>query len=91
MKKEEKQKSKTPFVLCLIGVILGFFFTIKGIVSYFLLKNIGGGPFNEFFNNFGFDFSSFLLYSFIANIFGFLICIVLLFYIINLTSPHSSS
>ncbi|MFP4403511.1 MAG: hypothetical protein ACLFPJ_04125 [Candidatus Woesearchaeota archaeon] len=73
-------KSKIPFILTLIGIILGFFGSIFGIIHYLLFKTINQ-EFDNFFSSFGFNFELLLKFNLITSIIGIIICFILIFYI----------
>ena len=78
---------KTPFILVLIGVILGGITSAWKIISYFIAKAIMGsmGSIYGSFNLFGFDYSSLLLLSLIRGIIGLIVTIILAFYLLRIS------
>lgn len=77
-------KQKAPFVLGLIGVIIGFLLSIQQIFSYFIFKNFQSGWFGNFFNVFGVDINSILLLSLISAVIGLVIGVVITIYLIKI-------
>ncbi len=78
-------KTKAPFIFALVGVILGFVFSLIGFLQYFLFRNYYQGFFSEFFNASGMDFSAILTWMLISSIIGMILSLILIFYVVRLS------
>lgn len=76
---------KTPYILVLIGVILGFFVSLLNIFKYFLFKSEMFGLFSDFYSLSGFDFDILLKISLIMSFIGILFSIILIFYVVKIS------
>ncbi|MBU0760576.1 MAG: hypothetical protein KJ600_06425 [Nanoarchaeota archaeon] len=72
-------KSKAPFVLVLIGVILGLLLSLMRIVSYFVLKRIDWSVSDSLQM-----FEGLMLWHLILSITGIILSLVLIFYVVRI-------
>lgn len=81
-------KSKAPFVLALIGLIVGGLFSLFGIFHYFIFKSLSQQEFfKELFDVFsamGINFEVMLLWSLISSIIGLIISLALIFFVVKI-------
>tara|TARA_Y100000310_G_scaffold151207_1_gene150741 strand:- start:1336 stop:1740 length:405 start_codon:yes stop_codon:yes gene_type:complete len=79
-------KSKAPFILILIGIIIGFLASLIGIVQYFMFKSIetNQGAISEFFGGAGVNLGTMMGWALISSIIGLVLSIVLIFYLIKI-------
>ncbi len=78
-------KSKTPYILTLIGVILGFITSFITILQYFFFKSFGQDFVNSFFNGIEFNINIILNFILISSILGLLFSVILTFYVVRLS------
>ncbi|NMB67006.1 hypothetical protein GYA25_03030 [Candidatus Woesearchaeota archaeon] len=78
-------KSKTPFIWALIGLIVGFFTSLNGIVQYLMFKSSNQGFFNEISNSLKINFEAIMTWKLISSILGLVLSVLLIFYVIKLS------
>jgi formate hydrogenlyase subunit 3/multisubunit Na+/H+ antiporter MnhD subunit len=83
-------ESKTPSIIFLVGIILGFITSISGLIEYFVLKSIGFkffGNMEQFFQIVEFS----LTWTLIASIIGIILSIICIFYLNRLKKSQSKN
>lgn len=84
IKKEAgKDISKVPFILILIGVILGGLAELSRVFSYFIIK-YAKSEIPDAFATLGMDISIFTTWMLVSGLLGVLITIILIFYLIKI-------
>lgn len=83
-------KSKTPSILVLVGIILGFLSSIIGLIEYFILKSVGFKLFGDFKLFFQIAELS-ITWILIASVIGIILSIVSIFYLKKLKKSQSKS
>jgi uncharacterized BrkB/YihY/UPF0761 family membrane protein len=78
---KKRVKSKAPFILMLIGIILGGLSSLTMIFYYFMMRNLKNNPLMGFMME---GFSGLFTYYLISGIVGIILTIVLIFYIIKI-------
>jgi hypothetical protein len=76
-------KSKIPFILVLIGDILGFLGSLYSIGTYFLFTSMED-EFGQIYQMMGFNFKALMLLSLVAAVFGLLLSLCLIYYVVRI-------
>tara|TARA_Y100000310_G_scaffold236738_1_gene239983 strand:+ start:406 stop:789 length:384 start_codon:yes stop_codon:yes gene_type:complete len=80
-----KEKFKTPYLLCLIGLIVGAAFLLISVIEFFIFKSLISSVLGKFFTFFLIQIFSMLLpLIFISTIISFILVIILLIFVIKL-------
>ena len=80
-----EEKFKTPYLLCLIGLIVGTVLLFVSVLQYFIFKTFISSILSQFSILLPFDILSMLLpLILISTIIGFILAIILLIFVIKL-------
>lgn len=84
-------KSDTCFILILIGLILGFFISLIGIVQFFIFSSINQTFIKELYNSFGMDHQAMMIWNLISSIIGLFLSLVTIIYTIKINKKPTKT
>lgn len=89
--KAGKQLSSTPFILVLIGVILGFFGTLSGVARYIFFRSDMMNAMHNTFIPAGFDLNVLLLLGLIFTSIGLILTIISLVFLLRIKNAPAKN